>query len=168
MSLMVVKGGKTFAAEQKLRKLKKRIFRLKTLNKKVSKRISPYKIIKKSVDNMNSLPTAKYKQIPNEIENNTLSSQANRKRFNFSRLKKISQEKTKLERFHTKIYRRKKLKLRSLLGLREELLIFAARIRKKDSPGKFYKSSVDNKSYFNKKETFLIRNRQKIYQKYFY
>ena len=133
MSLMVVKGGKTFAAEQKLRKLKKRIFRLKTLNKKVSKRISPYKIIKKSVDNMNSLPKAKYKQISSEIENNTLSSQANRKRFSFPRLKKISQEKNKLERFHTKIYRRKKLKSRPLLKLGEEVLLFAAQIRKKDS-----------------------------------
>ena len=68
---MAVRGGKTFAAKQKVRELKKIIFRLKTLEKKVSKQISPFEI-KKSVDNMNSLPTAKYKQIPNEIEKNTL------------------------------------------------------------------------------------------------
>ena len=47
----------------------------------------------------------------------------------------------------------------------EEGLVIAAHIRKKDSPGKFYKSSVDNKSYFSKEETFLITNRQKIDEK---
>ena len=50
----------------------------------------------------------------------------------------------------------------------EEVLILAARLKKKDSPGKFSKSSVDNKSYFHKKETFLITNRQKIDEKYFH
>ena len=49
----------------------------------------------------------------------------------------------------------------------EEGLVIAAHIRKKDSPGKFYKSSVDNKSYFSKEETFLITNRQKIDEKKF-
>ena len=117
---------------------------------------------------MNSLPTAKYNQIPNEIEKNTLSSEADRERFNFSRLKKISQEKSRPERFDKKIYRRKKLKLRSPLKLGEEVLVLAAQIRKKDSPGKFYKRSIDNKSYFSKEETFLITNRQKIDEKYFY
>ena len=99
-----------FGAEQKLKELKKRIFRFKALKKKVSKRISSVKILKKSVDNMNSLLTAKYKQIPNEIEKSTLSSEVDRERFNFSRLKKISQEKNRLERFGKKICKRKKLK----------------------------------------------------------
>ena len=42
-----------------------------------------------------------------------------------------------------------------------EVMVLAARIRKKDSPGKFYKSSVDNQeedSYFSKEEIFLITN----------
>ena len=49
----------------------------------------------------------------------------------------------------------------------EEVLILAARLKKKNSPGKFYKSSVDNKSYFHKEETLLM-NRQTIDEKYFY
>ena len=44
----------------------------------------------------------------------------------------------------------------------------APQIKKKDSPGKFYMSSVNNKSYFHKSETFLITNRQKIKEKFFY
>lgn len=63
-----VTGEKPFAEKQKLREPKKRIFRFKALEKKVSKRISPYEIIKKFVDNMNSLPTAKYKQVTNDIK----------------------------------------------------------------------------------------------------
>ena len=63
---------------------------------------------------------------------------------------------------------RKKLKLRSLLEVGEEVLVLALWLKKKDSPGKFYKSSVDNKSYFHKSETFLITNRQKIEKKKFY
>ena len=58
-----------------------------------------------------------------------------------------------------KFTREKKLKLRSLLEVGEEVLALAAWLRKKDSPGKFHISSVDNKSYFSKNETFLIMNR---------
>ena len=43
----VVRGGKAFPAEQKLKELKKRIFRLKAFKKKISKRINSYEIIKK-------------------------------------------------------------------------------------------------------------------------
>ena len=42
---------------------------------------------------MNSQPTTKYKQVPNDIEKNTLSSEASIERFNFSRLGKISRKK---------------------------------------------------------------------------
>ena len=50
----------------------------------------------------------------------------------------------------------------------EEVLVLTSQLKKKDSPGKFYKSSVDNKSYFHKSGTFLITNRQKIEEKFFY
>ena len=83
MFLTAVRGGKEFSAKQKLRELKKRIFRIKVLEKKLSKKINPYEIIKKSVDNMSSLPLAKYKQTPNEIDKNSLNSEVRKERFNF-------------------------------------------------------------------------------------
>ena len=61
MFLTAVKGGKVFAAEQELRELKKTIFRLIAMEKRLSKKQNPNEIIKKSVENMNSLPHAKYK-----------------------------------------------------------------------------------------------------------
>ena len=57
------RGGKAFEAKQKLRQSKKRIFRLKAMEKRLSKKINPYRIIKMSVDNMSSLPSAKYKHL---------------------------------------------------------------------------------------------------------
>ena len=58
MFLTAVRGGKAFVAEQKLRELKKRVFRLKAMGKRLSKKQNLYEIIKNSVENMNSLPSA--------------------------------------------------------------------------------------------------------------
>ena len=44
----------------------------------------------------------------------------------------------------------------------EKVLILASRIKKKDAPGRFYKQSVQNISYFNKERTFMIRKKQPI------
>ena len=69
----VVRGGKAFAAEQKLRELKKRISKLVALqrNSKVKLK-SPNTIIEKAVENMNSLPTIKYRLEPDKIEKRSL------------------------------------------------------------------------------------------------
>ena len=107
MFSMAVRGGKAFVAEQKLREVEKSILRLKALEKKTIKKINPCEIIKKSADNINSLPTAKYKQVSNDIEKNTLSSETDRERFNFSRLEKISKEKIKLKNIIKKFTREK-------------------------------------------------------------
>ena len=72
------------------------------------------------------------------------------------------------EKLNNKVYERKKLKLRSPLEVGKEVLVLASWLKKKGSPGKFYKSSVDSKSYFHKSETFSITNRQKIEEQFFY
>ena len=116
---------------------------------------------------MNSLPSAKYRPTPNEIEKNSLNSKASKERFNFLRLKKFREQKVRQEKFDKKIFKRKKLKLRSPLEVGEEMLVLASWLTKKGSPVKLYESSVDNKSYFQKSETFLIPNRQKTEEKIF-
>ena len=78
-----VKAGNAFAAEQKLRELNKRISRLKAMEKMPSKKQNLHEIIKKFVENMNSLPSTKYKQTPNEIEKNSLNSEGSRERLIF-------------------------------------------------------------------------------------
>ena len=44
----------------------------------------------------------------------------------------------------------------------EKVLVLAERIKKKAAPGKFYKQSVKNVSYFNQERTFIIRKIQPI------
>ena len=82
--------------------------------------------MKKPVENMINMPSVKYQLVPNEVEKNAIGSEANRGRFNFARLEKIKTEKNRLEKFDNKIYKRKKLKLRSPLGLGEEILILTS------------------------------------------
>ena len=52
-----LRGGKAFAVEQKIRELKKRIFRLLTLWKNTGLKKRPKEIIAKATDDMNSIST---------------------------------------------------------------------------------------------------------------
>ena len=50
----------------------------------------------------------------------------------------------------------------------EKVLVLAERIKRKAAPGKFYKQSVQNISYFNKDMTFTIRKKKSIYNFKYY
>ena len=50
-------------------------------------------------------------------------------------------------------------KLREDLRIGERVYILAERIKKKSAPGKFYKQSVQNISYFNKDTVFTVRKK---------
>ena len=54
------------------------------------------------------------------------------------------------------------------MDIGEKVLVLAERIKKKSAPGKFYKQTVQNISYFNKKEIFTIRSNQKINKNMYY
>ena len=51
--------------------------------------------------------------------------------------------------------------LREPLMIGEKVLIFSERIKKKDVPGKLYKSTTQNKSFFNKDKIFIVKKRVK-------
>ena len=140
-----VRGGKAFAAEQKNREFKRRIAKLNA-----EKLISPTKIISGSASNMNSDQNEKYDLSPDEIEKKYLSSERFRTLFNFHRIEKTKLVNDRLDRYNKKKYRAKRRKLRENLTVDEKVLVLAERIRKKSAPGKFYKRSVQNISYFNK------------------
>ena len=59
------------------------------------------------------------------------------------------------------IYSRKKKQLRELLNISENVLVTAEQNKKKSAPGKFYKQTVQNISYFNKENIFVITNEKK-------
>ena len=160
------RGGKAFAAEQKLRELKKRVSRLLALQKNSKAKLkSPYVIIQKAVENMNSLPSAKYGVEPDKIEKRSLEF---REWFDIRCLSKISKVQPRYERYEQKKYLRKRKKLRVPLEIGEDVLLLSSRIKKKSTPGLFYKSTVDNKSFFDKKAIYTITNTQNIGNKPFY
>ena len=57
---------------------------------------------------------------------------------------------------------RKRKRLRENLNIGEKVYILAERTKKKSSPGKFYKQSVQNISYFNKDVIQTIRKKHII------
>ena len=69
-----VRGGKAFAAEQKIRVLKKILLRSKRLEKNRGKRIKPNDLIRKAAQNMNETISTKYQLAPEKIEKRSLNS----------------------------------------------------------------------------------------------
>ena len=153
-----LRGGKAFAAERKIRELKKRIAKL--MGQKL--KLTPKKIIELSTTNMNIMPSLKYGISPENIESKSLNSERFKTLFNMHRIEKTSKLNDRLDRYDKKIYQRKRKKLRENLKVGERVYILAESIKKKSAPGKFYKQSVQNISYFNKETVYIIRKKQKI------
>ena len=81
--------------------------------------------------------------------------------YDFHRLVKVKENRDQTERFNAKVDRRKK-RLRDPLELGETVFIFTELLRKKDAPGRLYKSTRENKSFFNRDRTFIISERSKL------
>ena len=99
-----IRGGKAFAAEQKIRELKTRAAKLYIQKLK----ISPTKIMLKSGANMNNALSEKCGLSPEEIETTSLSEEKFRTLFNFHRIEKSRQVPERLNRYDKKIQVQKK------------------------------------------------------------
>ena len=152
-----IRGGKAFAAEQKIRELKKILFKTKNAYKRSKKEINSKKIIEKAIENMNKINSEKYGLPPEIIEKKTLSDNVFKEIFDFYRMVKVSKAVDRYERYNEKVDERQKKKLREPLEIDEKVLILAERIKKKDAPGILFKSTTQNVPFFNKKEIFKIR-----------
>ena len=67
-----LRGGKAFAAEQKIRELKKLLLRSKCIERFKGKRIKPNKLIKKGTFNLDNTKSAKCGYSPKQIEEQAL------------------------------------------------------------------------------------------------
>ena len=76
------------------------------------------------------------------------------------RLEKTSRLNILQDRYDKKMYNKKRGKLRENLAIGERVYVLAERIKKKSAPGKFYKQSVQNISYFNKETIFTIHKKR--------
>ena len=137
-----IRGGKTFAAEQKIREFKKILLRSKRLEKERGKRLKPNDLIKKVAQNMNEKISVKYQLAPETIEKRSLNPKDGKyfpEIYDFMRLRKIETNQSRNDRYNEKIDQRKR-KSRSPLNIDEKVLVLAERLKKKDTPGNLYKS----------------------------
>ena len=156
-----VRGGKAFAAEQKIREFKKLFLKTKRFTKGQGEKLKPNKVIKNVVENLNKIPSAIYDIPPETVEKNTLNSEFNREMFDFLRIKKVDNSKFRNEKYNRRKDRRQK-KLRNPLYLDEKVLVLAERLKKKDAPSKLFKSSTDNTPFYNREKIFTIYKRAKL------
>ena len=126
-----IRGGKMFAAEQKIRELKTRVAKLNIQKLK----ISPTKIILKSAAKMNNVISEKYGLIPEEIETRSLFDEKFKTLFNFHRIDKTRQVHERLHRCDRKKYKYKRKKLRDKLNISEKVLVLVERIKKNQRSG---------------------------------
>ena len=78
------------------------------------------------------------------------------------RLEKSEKLDKRLDRYDDRIYERKRKRLREKLDVGERVYVLAERIKKKSTPGKFYKETVQTVSYFNKETVYIVRKRKEI------
>ena len=159
-----VRGGKAFAAEQKIREFKKLLLKSKRFIKRKGERLRPLQVIKKAVENMNETISTKYGVSPESVEKNTLDledGQFNREMYDFQRIKKVDNNNYRTRKYETKKDKRRR-KLRNPLYLDEKVLVLAERLKKKDAPSKFFKASTDNIPFFNREKVFRIYKRAKL------
>ena len=159
-----VRGGKAFAAEQKIREFKKILLKSKRFEKGKGKRTKPNNLIKKVAQNMSKTISTKYELAPETIEKRSLNPNDGKyfqEIYDFVRLKKIGNNETRNDRYNQKIDKRKR-KLRSPINLDKKMLVLAERLRKKDVTGNLYKASTDNIPFFNRERIFTIYKRVKL------
>ena len=156
--------GKAFAAEQKMRELKKTLSRNKRMEKFKGKRIKPNELIKKATFNLNNTRSAKYGYSPQQIEEQVLDPKTGKyfqEVYDFDHLIKVKENRDRLERFDAKVDRHER-RLRDPLEIDEKVIALAERLRKKDAPGRLYKSTTENKTFFNRDRIFTISARSKL------
>ena len=155
-----VRGGKAFAAEQKIRELKKLLLKIKSIYKKNGMRVKPNELIKKTTTNMNKTKTTKYQIEPEYVEKKSLEDDNFREKFDFYRIEKVGKNNKRIKRYIIKKDANKR-KLREPLAIGEKVLVLSERLKKKDAPGKLYKPTTQNKSFFNKDKIFIVKKRVK-------
>ena len=159
-----LRGGKAFAAEQKVREFKKILLRNKRFEKLEKRTIKPNELLKKTAQNMNETISTKYSLAPETIEKRSLNPNDGKyfqEIYDFVRLRKIENNQLRNDKYDQKIDKRK-ITLRSQLNLNEKVLVLAERLRKKDSPGNLYKASTENMPFFNRNRIFTIYKTAKL------
>ena len=166
-----LRDGKAFAAEKKNCELKELLLRSKRIKKSLGKQVKPNELIKKATFNLNNIHSVKYGFSPEQIEEKSFDpkeGQKFRETYDFNRLWRIKEEQGRSGRYVKNLDARKKGKLCDLLDIDEKVLVLVERLRKKDAPGRLYKSTTGNRPYFKRNKIFTINKRVQMSDKTYY
>ena len=155
-----IRGGKAFAAEQKIREFKTLLFKSKRLHKITKKtRLNSKKLIKNAVENMNRTNSQKYGYPPETVERKSLSDDIFQEIYDFHRIVRVSKDAARYKRYDIRVDKKnsRRRKLREPLTVGEKVLVLAEGLKKKDAPGSLFKSTTENIPFFNRKEIFIVR-----------
>ena len=156
------RGGKAYAAEQKIREFKKILFKIKKTYNRLKKILNSAKLIKKTVQDMNNTKSIKYGFEPELVERQTLTDENFKERYDFHRLNQITKAFKRYKQHDLTVDFKRKKKLRDPLTIGERVLILASRLKKKDAPGVLYKSTTENKPFFSKKQVYIVKKIVKV------
>ena len=153
-----VRGGKAYAAVQKIREFKKLLFKSKKAHKAISTnaRFNPKKLIHEATANMNNIQSQKYGYPPKAIEENAVRSEKFIDIYNFYRLLKVQKHAERYVHADAKKDNLLRRQLREPLNIDEKVLASAERLKKIDGPKRSYKSKKENVSFFNGKQIFVV------------
>ena len=115
-------------------------------------------IIRKATANMNKTKTTKYNIEPEKVEKTSLEDDIFREKSDFCRLQKVGKNNKKIQRYSIKKDSERR-QLREPLNLGEKVLVLAERLKKKEAPGRLYKSTAQNESFFKKDKIFIVKKR---------
>ena len=105
-----VRGGRAFAAGQKIREFKKILLRSKRSEKQRGKGIKPNDLIRKAAQNMNETISTKYQLAPETIEKRSLNPNDDeyfQQIYDFMRLRKVENNQTRNNKYNQKLDGRK-------------------------------------------------------------
>ena len=105
-----LRGGKAFAAEQKIRD-RKLLLRRKHIEKFKGKHIKPNELIKKATFNLNNTRSVKYGHSPEQIEELALNPETEKyfqEVYDFHCLIKVKEDRDRRERFDAQVDKHKK------------------------------------------------------------
>ena len=132
-----LRGGKGFAAEQKIGQFTKLLLKGKRIEKQCGKRLKPLNLLKNVAEHMNNINSTKYNLPPELIEKKNLDKKDGDyfpELYDFMRVRKIETNQARNLKYHQKKDRRKR-QLRSPLYLEEKVLVLAERLKKKGCTG---------------------------------
>ena len=132
-----VRGGKAFTAERKIMELKKRLHKIRTIKKRIGKRLCPIELITTVTKNMSDTKSEKYGLELKVIENKSLEDDLFGIKHDFHRMTKVKKDEDRKIRHGQKIDCTERNKLRESLRLGEKILVLAEHLKKRDAPNRF-------------------------------